>query len=179
MQSTDVDALRQSLEETYQQNRALIAGLSDADLTRPTPNPKWRVRQLAAHIAEDDAGALYVAKLLARGKNAKAPDFVVNLLNWWGLRKYKRATVPELVTVMDERHRALAEWLQAVPPDDWQHGGFVSQVGQVTLAEFLLQNRSHSQDHGDDIRVALGQPRHAHHAGYTRPAASGRTDSER
>ena len=68
MVTTDLAALRGALEETYRENRALIAGLSDADLERPTPNRRWEVRQLAAHIAEDDGGTLYVGKLLARGR---------------------------------------------------------------------------------------------------------------
>src|SRR5947207_393804 len=93
----DVNTIRSGLDATYRENRALIAGLGDADMERPTPNPKWKVRQLAAHIAEDDGGALYVGKLLARGKNAKAPAVVINLANWWSLRKYRKARVADLL----------------------------------------------------------------------------------
>jgi hypothetical protein len=148
-------SIRAALEQCYQENRALIAGLSDADMERPTPNPKWNVRTLAAHIAEDPAGAVYVGKLLARGKNAKAPDFIVNLFNWWGLRRFKSATASELVTVLDRRQQELLAWFDSVPEQALQNGGEVSQVGKVTLGQFLTQNGEHSREHGADIRSAL------------------------
>jgi hypothetical protein len=151
----DADTIRQSLEATYQENRALIAGLNDADLNRPSPNPHWKVRQLAAHVAEDDAGTLYVAKLLAQSKNAKAPDILVNVLNWWGLRKYKRAGVAELLPVMDRGHTELITWLDALPPEALERGGEISGMGRLTLAEFLVQNCEHSRAHAADIRTAL------------------------
>ena len=158
MVTTDPIAIRAALEETYRENRALIAGLSDPDLERPTSNPRWKVRQLAAHIAEDDGGTVYVGKLLAKGKNAKAPNFVVDLANWWSVRKHKWARAADLVAVLDAKHRELLAWLAALTPEALARGGEESQVGRVTLGEFLMKNRAHSQEHGDDIRAALGQP---------------------
>lgn len=156
---TEIGELRRALEATYQENRALIAGLSDADLERRTPNPKWRVRQLAAHIAQDDAATVYVGTLLAKGKNARAPDFVVNLANWWGLRRYRKARVGDLLPEMDRKHRDLLAWLDTLTPEQLQRGGEISQMGRMTLAEFLSRNRQHSREHGNEIRAALGQPR--------------------
>jgi hypothetical protein len=151
----DKQGIRAVLEQCYQENRALIAGLSEADMERPTPNPKWNVRTLAAHIAEDPAGAVYVGKLLAQGKNAKAPDLVVNVFNWWGLRKYKRAGAADLVAVLDRRQQELLTWLDSAPEQALQNGGQVSQVGTVTLGEFLTRNGEHSREHAADIRSAL------------------------
>lgn len=148
-------SIRAALEQVYQENRALIAGLTEADMERPTPNPKWKVRQLAAHIAEDPAGALYVGKLLARGKNAKAPDFIVNLFNWWGLRKYKKVSAADLVAVLDRRQQDLLTWFDSVPEAALGNGGEVSQVGTVTVGEFLTRNGEHSREHAADIRSAL------------------------
>jgi hypothetical protein len=155
MTTIDLPTIRAALEEAYRENRALIAGLSDADLERPTPNPRWKVGQLVAHIAEDDAGTLYIGKLLAKGKNAKAPGFVVDLANWWGLRKHKRARAADLVAVLDRRHGELLAWLQTLTPEHLGRGGEVSGIGRVTLAEFLVGNRAHSREHGVEIRAAL------------------------
>jgi hypothetical protein len=151
----DKQSIRAALEQVYQESRALIAGLSAGEMERPTPNPKWNVRKLAAHIAEDPAGALYVGKLLARGKNARAPDFVVNLFNWWGLRKYKNAAPSDLVAVLDRRQQELLTWFDAVPEAALSNGGEVSQVGKVTLGDFLTRNCEHSREHAADIRSAL------------------------
>jgi hypothetical protein len=148
-------SIRAELEQIYQESRTRIAGLGDDDMRRPTPNPRWQVRQLAAHIAEDPAGTLFVGKLLAKGKNAKAPDFVINLANWWGLRKHRRATAAELLSVLDRRQRELLEWLDSVPEAALDSGGEVSQVGAVTLGEFLTRNGAHSREHAADIRAAL------------------------
>jgi hypothetical protein len=150
-------SIRGALEETYRRNRELIAGLSDADLERPTANPGWRVRQLAAHIAEDDGGTLYVGKLLAQGKNAKAPDFLVNLANWWSLRKHRRARAADLLAVLDRKHQALLAWLDTLTPEDLARGGEISQLGRLTLGEFLIKNSEHSREHGDEVRAALGR----------------------
>jgi hypothetical protein len=151
----DKQGIRALLEQTYQENRALITGLTEADMDRPTPNPKWNVRKLAAHIAEDPAGAVYVGKILARGKNARAPDFVVNLFNWWSLRKYKGASASDLVTALDRRQQELLSWLDSLPEETLSNGGLVSGQGKVTLGEFLAQNGAHSRDHAADVRTAL------------------------
>jgi len=151
----DTTTVRQSLEETYRSNRALIAGLAAADLDRRTPNPKWSVRQVAAHIAEDDGAILYVGKQLAKGKNAKAPGVVVNLMNWWTLRKHRRATAPDLLAVLDARHRALLAWLDELPPEAGQRDGEVSGMGRLSLADFLARSGAHSREHAAEIGAAL------------------------
>ncbi|HLZ69524.1 MAG TPA: DinB family protein [Dehalococcoidia bacterium] len=157
----EIATLRQALETSFQENRALISALSDADLARRTPNPKWRVRQLAAHIAQDDGGTTYVGKLLARGKNAKAPDLLINLANWWGLRKYRKAHAADLLPVMDQKHRDLLAWIETLTPEQLQRDGEISQLGRMTLGEFLDRNQQHSREHGNEIRAALGQSRPA------------------
>src|SRR5690242_10067993 len=119
----DRNGIRESLEETYQANKTLLAGLQDADLERTTSNPKWRVRQLAGHVAEDDGGALYVGKLLARGKNARAPDFITNLVNWWSLRKYGKAHAADLMPVLEKKHAELMTWFDALPPEALNQSG--------------------------------------------------------
>ncbi len=103
----ELNAIRTALEESYQQKLALVGSLSESDLGRRTANPKWTVRHLAAHIAEDDGATLNIGKLLARGKNATAPDFVVNIMNWWAIRRHRRSRPAELTAVLDEKHRPL------------------------------------------------------------------------
>src|SRR5690348_9917256 len=101
----DTATLRTTLDAAYQENRKLLAGLSETDMDRRTSNPRWRVRQLAAHIALDERGMVAVGKLLARGKNAKAPGFVIDLMNWWSLRKQRTAGPAGLLAVMDGGHQ--------------------------------------------------------------------------
>jgi len=150
--------LRDALQQIFDENRTLIADLSPSDMARPTANPRWKVRQLAAHIAEDDGGTLYVAKILAKGKNAKAPTFVVNLANWWSLRKYSKAQPADLLAVMDKKHHELAQWLDALPEEALQRGGEVSGMGHVTTSGFLIENCKHSQEHAAELRAALARP---------------------
>jgi len=147
----------QALAETYQANRALLSGLRETDLARPTTNPTWRVRQLAAHIAEDDGGSLYVGRLLARGRNAKAPEIMVNLANWWTLRKYKRARPADLVAVLDRKHQELMSWLATLPAEQLAQAGEVSGMGRLTLGEFLVRTGAHSREHAADLRAAIEQ----------------------
>jgi hypothetical protein len=147
--------IRAALDQVYQENRALISRLSAADLERPTANPKWNVRTLAAHIAEDPAGAVYAGKLLGKGKNARAPAVVVNLANWWSLRRHRRASAADLVDVLDRRQRELLAWFDGLPESALANGGEVSQIGRVTLGEFLIRNGEHSHEHAADIRSAL------------------------
>jgi hypothetical protein len=153
----DVATVQDALEQSYQQNRALLSGLKEADLSRPTTNPHWKVRQLAAHIAEDDGGALYIGKLLARGKNARAPGFVVNLMNWWSVRHYRKAGAQQLVDVLDQKHGRLLDWLAGLPAGALDQGGEISQMGRLTTGEFLIKNAEHSREHAAEVRAALGR----------------------
>ena len=153
----DTTVICAALEAMYQDNRKLIAGLSATDMQRPTPNPKWNVRQLAAHIAEDAGAMLSVGRLLARGKSAKAPDFVVNLANWWTLRKYGKARPTDLLLVMDANHQQALAWVRGLPSGALSHSGEVSQMGQLTLAEFLVKYPEHSRAHASAIHAALAR----------------------
>lgn len=151
----DRGTIRAALENAYHQNCELLATLGDSDLARPTANPGWRVRQLAAHIAEDEGGVLFIGKRLARGKNVKAPAFLVDLLNWWTLRKHRRARPADLLSLIETRHRELMHWLDDLPAESMTRGAEVSQLGWLTVADFLVQSQAHSQQHAADLRAAL------------------------
>jgi hypothetical protein len=58
--------------------------------------------------------------------------------------------------VLDRKHQALMSRLVTQSAEQLAHGGEVSGIGRLTLAEFLVQNGAHSREHGADLRRALG-----------------------
>lgn len=146
-----------AVELAYQEKRSLIAGLSEADLARRTTNPQWGVRQIAAHLAQEDDATIFIGKRLAIGKNATPPAIVVNLANWWTMRRTAHSSAAELVTLLERKHVALNAWLQTLPAEALDRGGVVVGAGRMTLRELLLHGGDHVREHAAEISAALAK----------------------
>lgn len=153
-----LSAVRDILTAHYEDMRALIGGLSETDLGRKTDNG-WSVRLVAGHIAASPGGDIYVLKRLTEGKNATLPKplaFVVNLMNWQGVRKFRKATTADLLTELETQHNAFFAYVTALSEEQLDRRGTVFGLGELSAIDYLKQTPSHGREHGESIRKAVG-----------------------
>jgi len=158
----DPATVRAAWEDNCQKTHALIAGISAADLDRPTQNAGWTVRNLAAHIAEADTVLASSAKRLSQGKNPFFLPFPTPVAMWFAdmhnksaVKKYRAATTAELSTLADTAHAKASEVLDSIPADGWQKATKVPALGIHTLATFIHFIVEHTEEHSEVLKKAL------------------------
>ncbi len=117
------------------------------------------MRSVGGHIAQAPGGDVYVAKRLAKGSNATLPGFlafVLDLSNWWGVRKFAKATRADLLAAWENGHNDLFSFATTLSDDELDRGGTVMSLGKQTAYSFLKQSPSHSQEHAEAIRAVIG-----------------------
>lgn len=159
--TTEPTTGRAAWDEGYRRTRALLAGLSPADLDRPTANPGWTVRNLAAHIATADDFTAMCVKPLSRGKGLMPIPVPSAIVSWIGNRQNASAVkslatagAAELVTALDESHAKATALLDAVPAEGWDRPGKIPLVGTLTLAAFLEFSAGHWDEHSEVLSRA-------------------------
>ncbi len=152
--------VRDILTSHHEDMRSLIGGLDDADLDRRTENG-WSIRMMAGHIAESPKGDIYVLKRLTAGKNATLPKplaFILDLVNWKDVRKFRRATKPDLLSVLETEHNAIFAYVTALSEEQLDRRGIVFGRGELSALEYLQQTPAHGREHGASIRNAVAAP---------------------
>jgi hypothetical protein len=149
-------------EQSVAEARRTLTGLDASQLARPTPNPGWDVRALAAHIATADDFVPFCAKKLAAGKNvlpipipAFIEDFIGRIGNKSTVKRHRVADAAALVAALDASHAKAKVAIEAIPEAGWTRPGKVPGAGRQTLATFIQAQASHANEHLEVLRQAL------------------------
>lgn len=142
----------------------LLQSLSDDDWERQTVAPKWKVRDVAAHLLDTQLRKLSICR---DGFVAEAPDFAsgegivafVNRLNAEGVAVYRRLSPPVLVAMMQDAsaqsaafHQSLDPFAPAMFAVSW--AGETHSLNWFDTARELTERWHHQQQ----IRFAVGRP---------------------
>lgn len=150
--------LRDIITAGYEESRALIERLTEADLAQRT-DTGWTVAQTAGHIARSPGGDVFVAKRLSAGKNATLPRFLwfaIDIRNYLGVRGYKTAARGDLLREFEGGHNKLFGFVNELTDEDLDRAGTVLGRGRMTAYEYLRQSPAHANEHADGIRRAIG-----------------------
>lgn len=142
----------------------LLRSLSDEDWERQTVAPKWKVRDVAAHLLDTQLRKLSICR---DGFVAEAPDLAagedvvsfVNRLNAEGVAIYRRLSPSVLIALMEVASRQSAEFHQALDPFAPAMFG-VSWAGERASANWFDTARELTErwHHQQQIRMAVGRP---------------------
>lgn len=99
----------------------LLRRLSPEDWEKQTLAPKWKVKDVAAHLLDTQTRGLAAARRGYKPKNSKklTPEkllALINTLNAEGVRQYSVLPPDELISKMAAASRELAEYMQALDP---------------------------------------------------------------
>jgi len=144
---------------------ALLQGLSAEDWQRPTVAPKWRVRDIAAHLLDGDLRKIAVYRdghFLSLGK-PPITEFevaeLVNSLNAGGVQFAARLSPRLIVDLLAITGGWVADVIEALPP----HGRSifsVSWAGESESENWMDTGREYTErwHHQMQIRDAVGAP---------------------
>ena len=146
-----------------------LAGLSAADLEKPSGCPEWSVADVVAHLAR---GALSYAGAVERARQGNteppaepgAPRTGSVSADVAARAKQARAEIGEAVReALRDGNQVLGKALAAVGPDQWEQTAW-SRLGPIPI-RLVAQNRvAELALHSWDIRSVLDPPAHLHPA---------------
>jgi uncharacterized protein (TIGR03083 family) len=142
----------------------LLRSLAPEDWEKQTLAPKWKVKDVAAHLLDTQIRKLAAARHGYKPENSKklSPTrllMLINSLNAEGVRQYSRLQPDDLISRMEAASRESAEYHQALDP--FGTAIFpVSWAGEQESANWFDTAREFTErwHHQQQIRVAVNKP---------------------
>jgi len=142
----------------------LFRSLSPEDWEKQTLAPRWKVRDVAAHLLDTQVRKLAAARHGYKPENSNklSPDQLValiNHLNAEGVRAYSQLSANELISRMESASRESAEYHCALDP--FAPAMFpVSWAGEEQSPNWFDTAREFTErwHHQQQIRLAVDQP---------------------
>ncbi len=142
----------------------LLRSLSPEDWAKQTLAPKWKVKDVAAHLLDTETRGLAAAR---RGHNAEkseqlTPDkllALINALNAEGVRVYGSLSTEVLISKMEAASKELSEYVSEIDP--FAPAVFpVSWAGEEESPNWFHTAREFTErwHHQQQIRVAVNKP---------------------
>jgi hypothetical protein len=137
---------------------SLIHGLSSEDLSqRPAPR-KWCIREIVAHLADDELVGAYRIRLIlsASGTSIQAFDQDV----WARTGRYSTSDVRESLALYRLLRSANLKLLQSLSAEEWEMFGVHAERGVESLRDIAMYFAGHDINHFrqiESIRRQLGK----------------------
>src|SRR5882757_563627 len=142
----------------------LLRSLTPQDWEKQTLAPKWKVKDVAAHLLDTQLRKLAASRNRRTHENPKITsnaDLValINSLNAEGVRKYRQLSAGELIARMESATKESAEYHQSLDP--FARAMFsVSWAGEEVSANWFDTAREFTErwHHQQQIRLAVEKP---------------------
>jgi uncharacterized protein (TIGR03083 family) len=142
----------------------LLRSLTAEDWEKPTVSPKWKVKDVAAHLLDTPLRGVsigrdaYVAEKPRIDSPADLAAFI-NRLNHEGVTVYRRLSPAVLIALMEVAAKLLAEFHASRDPDATAPIG-VSWAGEEKSANWFDTAREFTErwHHQQQIRLAVDKP---------------------
>jgi uncharacterized protein (TIGR03083 family) len=142
----------------------LLRSLAPADWEKQTVSPKWKVKDVAAHLLDTVLRGVsigrdsYLAESPAIHSSADLAAFI-NRLNHEGVTVYRRLSPPLLITLMEIAAKSFAELHASRDPNAMAPFG-VSWAGEENSANWFHTAREFTErwHHQQQIRLAVDKP---------------------
>jgi uncharacterized protein (TIGR03083 family) len=142
----------------------LLRSLTPEDWEKQTVSPKWKVKDIAAHLLDTPLRGVSIAR---DGYLPEAPRIsssvelaaYLNRLNEEGARVYRRLSPAVLISLMHVASQLLAEYHRSRDPDGSAPYG-VSWAGEEKSANWFDTAREFTErwHHQQQIRLAVNKP---------------------
>ncbi len=139
---------------------ALVGGLSDAQADRPVPgNPKWRVRDVVAHLAASEEGMLTMVQIMVAKGGYDFRPYDRDALNEERVAERAGRPTEELLAEWRRAREAMIETLRGLTEEQLAYRGSDggSNWGEFTTRDIFETAIRHTELHLADLRRALAQ----------------------
>jgi len=134
-------ALREAGDELIDQ----FYGASEKELRRRPQDDEWSLKEIAAHLRDNEELALEQLRLMVDGEEPQLPARDVDALPLE--RDYRSADLQELLRAFAELRRQTHRLLWSLAPEDWGRCGRHPYRGEVTIAQIARELAEHDLGH--------------------------------
>jgi hypothetical protein len=132
---------------------SLVEGLSSEDLGRRPATLKWSIREIVAHLADDELVGAYRIRLILSSPGTTIQAFDQDV--WARTGRYNTADVKEsLVLYRVLRHQNL-KLLHSLNSEEWDMFGVHAERGVESLRDIAMYFAGHDINHFRQIESIL------------------------
>ena len=131
--------------------RALVMGLTDAQLDTPYRPGGWTVRQVVHHVPDSHLNAYVRMKLAVTEDRPKVKTY--EEARWAELPEARSAPVAMSVDLLDALHRRWLAFLRALTESDLRKEFSHPEWGMVSVDESLGMYAWHCRHHLEHMRI--------------------------
>jgi hypothetical protein len=163
----DRQPLRRRLDAAWDAFTASYAGLSDAQLMQPGVTGDWSVRDILAHVSTWDEEALKHLPLILEGGTPPRYSVAYGGIDAFNARmtaEKAQLSLSEVRRELDETHRHLIDFVQAVPPGPpsrearFRRRLRLDTYGHYPLHAEAIRGWRHSYRRTCSERALMGEP---------------------
>ena len=135
--------------------RALVGGLTDAQLDTPYRPGGWTVRQVVHHVPDSHMNAYVRMKLAVTEDKPGVKTY--DEAQWAELPEAKSGPIAMSMDLLDALHRRWVAFLRALPESEWRKVFSHPEWGTVSVGESLSMYAWHCRHHTEHIRIGAGR----------------------
>jgi len=135
------------------QFRALVSGLTDAQLDTPYRPGGWTVRQVVHHVPDSHMNAYIRMKLAVTEDQPNAKTY--EEAKWAELPEAKSGPIGMSLDLLDALHRRWVAFLRGLPERDFRKTFLHPEWGTVSIDDALGMYAWHCRHHTGHIRNAV------------------------
>jgi hypothetical protein len=131
----------------------LVVGLSEEQLSRRPAPDKWSIREIVAHLADDElvGGYRYRMILSAPGTAIQAFDQDI----WASTGRYGERDVGSSLEIFRVLRQANLELLHSLSPEEWDNHGIHAERGVESIRDIAMYFAGHDINHFRQIEALL------------------------
>jgi hypothetical protein len=130
---------------------ALVAGLSGEDLgQRPAPG-KWCIREIVAHLADDELVVAYRMRLILSAPGTPIQAFDQDI--WASTGRYSTSDVMDSLALYRTLRFANLKLLQSLTAQEWDMFGVHAERGVESVRDIAMHFAGHDINHFRQIEL--------------------------
>lgn len=134
---------------------ALVEGLSAEGLShRPAPG-KWCIREIAAHLADDELVGAYRIRLILSAPGTPIQAFDQDI--WARTGRYGESELDESLTLFRTLRWANLKLLRSLTDPEWNQFGIHAERGKESLRDIAMYFAGHDINHFRQIEAIRRQ----------------------
>jgi hypothetical protein len=135
--------------------RQLVAGRSEAELTRQPGPDRWSVRAIVAHLADCEVVIGWRLRSILAVNGAPLQAFDQD--RWAEAFKYEEIPLADSLDLFEASRRGNLRLLRAADPVQLEHFGVHAERGRETITHLLRLNAGHDLNHLRQIEQLLAK----------------------
>jgi len=134
--------------------KSLVEGLSSEDLGRRPAPLKWSIREIVAHLADDELVGAYRIRLILSSPGTEIQAFDQDV---WA-RRYSTADEKESLVLYGVLRRHNLKLLHSLNSEEWEMFGVHAERGVESLRDIAMYFAGHDINHFRQIEAILNAP---------------------